>query len=324
MTTDRDLPPSFFLLVPGPWSTPEELIDVLAGAGLEATNLREQDPVAGGIGVDVVEDASLGRAFSYGLGGPLPQAVVAAAAACRQAALLQVAMRFDEHPERLARIGRTLRGAGGVAVRVESSGAATPWDSWLAQLESGTKEGLYASAAVTVYDDEDVFFTCGMHAFGLPDAQISERDAPTAIEWLETLCLFQLSERPVLASGHAFRPHAETARRKLERWPDHRHHPDDGRHNPFGLWRVLDEGDPGLEASGLSLTIMPSLITLLLAAERSAGSQLSRDEVERIVRESQAIAVPLAVASRLERSRGYADIEPERAWEQWQIVRSNR
>jgi hypothetical protein len=27
---------------------------------------------------------------------------------------------------------------------------------------------------------------------------------------------------------------------------------------------------------------------------------------------------------KLERSRGYADLDPERAWEQWQLLRAHR
>lgn len=322
MTSTRSQPHSFFLLVPGPWLVPEELIDVLAGAGFEATSLHEREPAADGIGVDIIDDDSLGRAFSHGNAGPLPASLIATVAECDRAALLQVAMRFDDDPPRIARLARALRDAGGVAVRVESSGAASPWAPWIEHLESGLPTRLFA-CVVTVVDDGDTFFTCGMHAFGLPDAQVSDSDASSAIEWLESLCAFQIVERPVLASGHTYRPHSDTARRKIERWPDHRHHPDDGRYNPFGLWRMLDERDPGLQARELALTFMPSLAAVLLAAERAAGAPLSRTEVERIVAESHVMAVPLDVANKLELSRGYADIEPARAWEQWQIVRNN-
>jgi len=61
----------------------------------------------------------------------------------------------------------------------------------------------------------------------------------------------------------------------------------------------------------------------LLAAERSKGAPMTRDEVEQLVSESPAIAMELPDVLALERSRGYADIEPELAWEQWQIVRTS-
>src|SRR5262249_50997565 len=69
------------------------------------------------------------------------------------------------------------------------------------------------------------------------------------------------------------------------------------------------------------LVISPPLVAVLLSAERSAGHPLTRGEVEDIVGKSSAIAMEPRDAVALERSRGYADIEPELAWEQWQIVR---
>ena len=38
--------------------------------------------------------------------------------------------------------------------------------------------------------------------------------------------------------------------------------------------------------------------------------------------EAPAMAVDARRALALERSRGYADLEPRRAWEQWQLVRA--
>jgi hypothetical protein len=75
-------------------------------------------------------------------------------------------------------------------------------------------------------------------------------------------------------------------------------------------------------ASGLVPTIVPALTVQLLAAERSEGRPLSQREVEALTSNATAIAMAPPEALALERSRGYADIEPELAWEQWQIVRS--
>jgi hypothetical protein len=160
-----------------------------------------------------------------------------------------------------------------------------------------------------------------MHHFDLPDAQLEMADPSEAMTWLDAFCVYQLIEQPALVSGHTFRPSAAAARRTIERWPDHRHHPNDGRHNPFGVWRFLEPGVRGLEATRTIPVIIPPLVTLLLSAERSAKRPLSRPEVEDLVSKAPAMAMEARDIARLERARGYADIEPERAWEQWQIVR---
>lgn len=312
--------PSFFILVPGPWRRAGAVIDALSGRGISA-ELRNEAVVANGIYVDVIEDAELAAGFAWGRDGALPADLLDAIGACSHAALIEVAQRLDECTPRLVALGRALRDLGGVAVRMEASGAASPWQPWLERLESGGPAGAYAAAVILVKDG-DAFFTCGMQQFDRPDAEIAMEDPRAAIEWLDGFCVFQLAEHPVLATGHTFRPHGHASRRVLERWPDRRHHPDDGRHNPFGLWRFLPEGAPGLQAQDPVPTIVPSLVAMLTAAERTKGAALTRGEVERLVDEAPAIAMAVSDAVALERSRGYADIEPRLAWEQWQVVRS--
>ena len=177
------------------------------------------------------------------------------------------------------------------------------------------------SAVVSVEGEDGALFTCGMHLFGLPDAEISMPDAGEALAWLDAFCIYQLAESPALASGHTFRPSADAARRVLERWPDHRHDPEDGRHNPFGLWQLRTPDSARLKATKLALTFIPSLSVVLTAAEQAKGSPLGQAEVEQIVAEGSVVAMEHRDTQALERSRGYADIEPELAWEQWQIVR---
>lgn len=304
--------PSFFMLVPGPWREPAQLTLALAD---------RDGSLPDGVTLDVVQDGALAKGFAWGRQGPLAEELVVRVGACSHAALIEVRGRLDEQAARVAALGRALREAGGVAVRMEASGAASPWEPWLERLESGDPFKIYASAVVSVQDDEDVVFTCGMHHFDLPDAQVAMKDPPDAIAWLDAFCVYQLAEQPGLASGHTFRPHEDAQRRVFERWPDHRHDPNDGRHNPFGIWRFLEPGAAGVQAGELVLTLVPSLVSVLTAAERSKGRPLTRTEVEETVAGSPAIALAPIRALALERSRGYADIEPELAWDQWQIVR---
>ncbi|HEY6723249.1 MAG TPA: hypothetical protein VI197_04430 [Polyangiaceae bacterium] len=160
-----------------------------------------------------------------------------------------------------------------------------------------------------------------MHQFQLPEAQVAFTDVREALAWLDAFSAYQLDEQPVLLSGHTFRPDGDAQRRVLERWPDHRHDPNDGRYNPFGVWRLLEPADARITAVKLVPTIMPSLVALLLATERSEGRPLTEHEVEKLVSNSTSIAMEPKDVRALERARGYADIEPELAWEQWQIVR---
>lgn len=313
--------PSFFMLVPGPFHIATQLIETLARAGIEARPRATGPLGAGEIAVEIIEDARLADGFSWGRQGRLPVEVVDRVGALGRAALIEYGARLDEHPKRVAALGRALRDAGGVAVRMEASGAASVWEPWIEHLETGFASRVYASAVLLVGDKAGTFFTCGMHHFDLPDAEVTMSDAREATDWLDAFCVYQLAEQPGLASGHTFAPNATAQRRPFDRWPDHRHHPDDGRHNPFGLWRFRQPGAAGPAVGKLVPTIIPPLVSVLLAQERSKGTPLTRHEVEEIVTKSPAMMMEPRHVLALERARGYADIEPELAWPQWQIVR---
>jgi hypothetical protein len=314
--------PSFFILVPGPWRAPPDVTHALIENGIPGDWIETTLRTIGNLRVDVVEDERLAAGFKWGRQGPLDSELVARVAGCSHAALIEFGGRLHEHAPRLARVGRALRDAGGAAVRMEASGAASSWEPWLERLESNHLFRIYQSAVIMVQGDGSTTFTCGMHHFDLPDAQIAMHDSRKAIEWLDEFCVYQLAEQPALASGHTFRPNMESERRHFDRWPDERHRREDGRHNPFGLWRFREPGVAGAQATKLVPTFVPSLVAVLTAAERTAGRALSRPEVEAILNQSAIIALEVRDAMAMERGRGYADIEPELAWEQWQIVRS--
>lgn len=312
--------PQTIFLVPGPWKTPGDVVAALAGDGVEAEAWDDTAVTAGGVRVDVVEAEGFGAALAVGRAGRLDSTLIAAADACSSAALVQFGFRLDEQPARIAAVGRCLQAAGGVAVRNEQSGGSSAWLPWLEQLESGSPDDLIANAVVAVGGDKSVF-TCGMHNFDLPDAEIAIQNPARAMAWLDALCIYQLDEAPTLGSGHTFAPNTDKAGRVLERWPDHRHPPNDGRHNPYGLWRVLPSSGDALDARDLAPTIVPSLVATLTAAEAKGERPLTQAEVESLVDSCAAISMTLADANLLERSRGYADIEARRAWAQWQLIR---
>lgn len=315
-----DRVPQTIILVPGPWKTPAEVLAALADGDVEATLWDDASVTAGAVRVDVVTAEGFGPALSVGRAGPLAPEFLAAADACTSAALVQFGATVDADPKRLAAVGRALQAAGGVAVRNEQSGGASAWPPWLEQLESGESYDLIANSIVVV-GGEDSVFTCGMHNFDLPDAQIALSDTDAAMDWLDGLCMYQLDESPTLGGGHTFAPDAEKTRRVLERWPDHRHAPHDGRHNPYGLWRLLPSNRDSLAALDPVPTIMPSLVAMLAATEAKRETPLTAPEVETLLDGCPAIAMALADAVKLERSRGYADLEPRRAWAQWELIR---
>jgi hypothetical protein len=71
----------------------------------------------------------------------------------------------------------------------------------------------------------------------------------------------------------------------------------------------------------LIITPVPALVAVLLAKEIEKGSPLTQDEVAEIADKAECIAMPRHARKKVDEGRGYDDIDPERAWEQWQLVR---
>ncbi|WP_316674807.1 hypothetical protein [uncultured Tolumonas sp.] len=79
------------------------------------------------------------------------------------------------------------------------------------------------------------------------------------------------------------------------------------------------------DASGLDqlfLVHVPALVAVLLSIENEKGRPLTEAEVVEIRDSSECIAMPLFAKKKIEESRGYIDINPENAWEEWKIARS--
>jgi len=71
----------------------------------------------------------------------------------------------------------------------------------------------------------------------------------------------------------------------------------------------------------LVLVHVPALVAVLLNKEREKGAPLTQDEVISITNDANCIAMPLFAKQEVEKGRGYADIDPENAWFEWQLFR---
>jgi hypothetical protein len=71
----------------------------------------------------------------------------------------------------------------------------------------------------------------------------------------------------------------------------------------------------------LIITPIPSLVATLLNKERAKGSALTKEEVEAIRDNAPSQVLTAMQRAAVDARRGYDDIDPERAWEDWQIAR---
>ena len=74
----------------------------------------------------------------------------------------------------------------------------------------------------------------------------------------------------------------------------------------------------------LALDFTPSLVSRLLRAEQDKGEPLEEHEVIQIRDTATVVRVPLASRNGVWSKRGYRDIDPENAWEDWLAYRDDQ
>ncbi|MGF1733692.1 hypothetical protein [Photobacterium kasasachensis] len=78
-----------------------------------------------------------------------------------------------------------------------------------------------------------------------------------------------------------------------------------------------------IEEEELVVVPVPALVAVLLNKEKEKGSLLTEDEVLKVLDNADSIVMPRHALEKVEQSRGYIDIDPEHAWEEWKSIRSS-
>ena len=73
-----------------------------------------------------------------------------------------------------------------------------------------------------------------------------------------------------------------------------------------------------MDDNALIPVFIPALIVLLKQDERTKGSPLTADEVIAIRDRALCVKLPRDLAREIIGQRGFADIDPANAWEEWQ------
>lgn len=234
-----DIAPKIITCVPGMWKSRLELVDAIVtrsgGWTLEGDCL--QNATSGEkFGVQVIGyDSALANAFSIAGRRSMSPDDIDAVKRHIQTVFLTGSGGTPERARDMMQATSALLKAGGLAVKVETSGVAHGPANWQA-LEAAPELVALYHAYVTMVAAEKVYYSCGMHNLGLPDASVPRSLPPRdAARTLEGFLLYLLYESPDLSDTHTYSLDASSPRFKLQdttsAFPEE--HP---FHNPYGVW----------------------------------------------------------------------------------------
>lgn len=244
---DREL----IVAVPGPWKDRAELLSRLVAstkgefmfAGRILANPKAKDHIA----FELYEtDPHMQEAFEYAGQGKLKQGTLDAIAGHSTTAYLHFPLPVFGQQSRLKLFTAAIRQVGGIAVKIESSGTAHEWEVWDEILSSANPFDLYRGF-VTLVGEEDHYYSCGMHHFGLPESQVPRtQDVREAADLLNRFNYYRMIENPELEDGHTFSLSEKSPWYRLSLVPDRRHESEDLFHNPIGVWDMapIEQGAP--------------------------------------------------------------------------------
>lgn len=234
------------LCIPGPWENPRDLVEAVAKHGnlefLYGGELLVHVPAKTSIPMEFEGPFEhMREAFEIGGQGTISDETLDRLGAHKGVAYLHFEDDAVAERSRLIAFSEAIRRCGGIAVKVETSGVAHEWDSWFELLNSESGFDHYR-AVVALIGDDDHYYSCGMHQFGLPDSQVpADWDAAEAAMAMHRFNYYQIAERPTLGSGHTISLSADADPLVMELVDDTRHEADDLFHNPHGVWSLTDQ-----------------------------------------------------------------------------------
>jgi Domain of unknown function (DUF4261) len=128
--------------------------------------------------------------------------------------------------------------AGGLGVKIESTGLAHSPAAWLQLVATRDLFSAYRAYVVCV-TGEDQVYSCGMHHLGLRDAIVDASVADDALELIRSFTHYLFAESPTIVDGQTFAMSPDA--------PVYRVHEDEGMryeesslfNNPYGSWRLV-------------------------------------------------------------------------------------
>jgi hypothetical protein len=137
----------------------------------------------------------------------------------------------------MMRAAHALVEAGGLGVKVDSTGIAHGPAYWFDLCDKLDQLTAHRALVVYVMGKDDVF-SCGMHNFGLPDAMTSARDKAAAADMLRTFTRYLLEQAPVFEDGHTFSVREGKPVYRVRKVPARDYGPHSLFNNPYGAWRL--------------------------------------------------------------------------------------
>jgi hypothetical protein len=184
-------------------------------------------------------DPDLAVAFGYAGGGLISEKELERIANHEHTLYLICESQEPKDLQMLMHVGAKVLQAGGLAVKVETSGIAHSKERWMELTHGGNENSLYQALVAKVRHEEGLY-TCGMHQFGMRDAIVYDAMIllDDAAQLLNGFLLYLMLEKPEIQVGHSFSLGEVSSWYRIGVEECTSYEADHPYYNPFGLWSL--------------------------------------------------------------------------------------
>ncbi|RJS67252.1 DUF4261 domain-containing protein [Priestia filamentosa] len=234
------------LCIPGPWKDKSEIVEAIArkseGYILAGNHLSKLVEPSNFFEVEIYDyDEYLAEAFEIAGNGTFSKPQLNQIENHSLAIYLIAEGGSIDKVAKLVEAAYALLEAGGFGVKIESSGIASTGEKWRSLCGNINDEVSLFNAFVTIIEETDFYYTCGMHCFGLSDVITFKNQVSTeyAQDLMRIFCLYNLVERPKLVDSSTFsidehNPSFILKHTKCRHFSES--HP---FHNKYGIWALV-------------------------------------------------------------------------------------
>ena len=142
----------------------------------------------------------------------------------------------------ISQVASALLNAGGIGVKVESTGKAFEKDKWLFFSEEGEDASMYELFVLdSLMMKDGTTYSCGMHNIGLKDTIISNLEFEEAQKLVRIFNYYQVIDKPVIANNQTFRTDINSPFYRIKEDFNQPYKVDSLFANPYGMWRLTRE-----------------------------------------------------------------------------------
>ncbi|WP_289055940.1 hypothetical protein [Carboxylicivirga marina] len=139
----------------------------------------------------------------------------------------------------ISEAGEAILKAGGIGIKVESTGKAFSKEHWTSLLMDFQESNLYEMFVLdSIHDGNSTTYTCGMHNLGFKDCIVSNIKFQESVHLLTIFGYYQIVDKPDIKEKQTFSEDINSPVYQIVNEPNQPYKGDELFENPYGMWRL--------------------------------------------------------------------------------------